>query len=106
MVSLEDLCSAASQYCVQYRVFNDKSGLIDRDNKLIYINPIEQKASLVLIHELLHHYYDFELDIEMPESEIENIAQDIYQEHYLLCEKLLAGCLKKKRQYEPIYDYD
>jgi len=106
MVSLDDLCDAASQYHVQYRVLNGKSGLINHRDKLIYISPLEPQHSLVLVHELLHHYYDFEQQIEMPEYQIENIAQDIYQEHFLLCEKLLAGCLKKKRRYEPIAGYD
>lgn len=100
-MSIDDFFAYANLYDVRHKiVYNARgepiAGRIRRDYT-IDINPMlgMQEQALTYVHELLHAHYDYDLGIEMPDSEIERMAREYYHENPMTFYKLLLSNLNQ-----------
>lgn len=105
-MTLNDLFNYSNQYTASYKVMDDARGRINFKEKHIWVNPVFADEGLTYAHEMFHHHYDKELGIEMPESEIERLAKEFYDEHELACEKLAFIKLNPGTRYAEIKELD
>ena len=104
MVEIDEMLEYHNLYEVRYKIM-DVRGRIVFKNNTIYLNPMFNQDAETYIHELFHHHYDYVLGESVPESEIEKMAQEFYNHHRLLCEKLVKNKTTKEK-FDLCEDWD
>lgn len=90
--TIEDLFNYSNEYTVDYKIMEVKGRINFRD-KHIWINPCFNEEAITYVHEMMHHHYDFLNGENLTESRIEELANEFYNDHRLLCEKVVMSKL-------------